>query len=67
MVATKWGNLIRGINVKTIRLENDFFDLGGHSILAQQMLLDVRRQTGVNVPINALYEHPSLVSFSAES
>jgi L-aminoadipate-semialdehyde dehydrogenase len=66
IVATKWANLIRGLNPKTVTPQNDFFDLGGHSILAQQMLLHIRRETGANVSINTLYEHPSLAGFSAQ-
>ncbi len=65
-VATKWADLIRGLNAKTVTPQHDFFDLGGHSILAQQMLLDIRRETGANVSINTLYEHPSLAAFSAQ-
>ncbi|MCJ1248720.1 large subunit of alpha-aminoadipate reductase [Trapelia coarctata] len=65
-VATKWADLIRGLNAKTITPQNDFFDLGGHSILAQQMLLDIRRETGANVSINTFYEHPSLAGFSTQ-
>ncbi|KAK2787436.1 large subunit of alpha-aminoadipate reductase [Emmonsiellopsis sp. PD_33] len=65
-VATKWAGLIRGLNAKTIAPQNDFFDLGGHSILAQQMLLDIRKDTGANVSINTLYEYPSLAGFSAQ-
>src|SRR5215469_13683832 len=59
-VATKWASLIRGLNAKTITPQNNFFDLGGHSILAQQILLDIRRETGTNISINTLYEYPSL-------
>lgn len=66
VVATKWASLIRGLNAKTITPENDFFDLGGHSILAQQMLLEIRRETGANVSISALFEHASLAGFSAQ-
>lgn len=65
-VAIKWAAMIRGLNEKSIAPENDFFDLGGHSILAQQMLLDVRKQTGANVSINTLYEYPTLGAFSRQ-
>lgn len=64
-VATKWASFIPGLNAKTITTQNDFFDLGGHSILAQQMLLDLRREFGANVSINTLYKNPSLAGFSA--
>jgi len=65
-VATKWASLIRGLNAKTVTLQNNFFDLGGHSILAQQVILDIRRETGANVSINTLYKYPSLADFSAQ-
>lgn len=65
-VATKWADLIPGLNAKTVTSQNDFFDLGGHSILAQQMLLDICRETGANVSINTLYEHPNLAGFSTQ-
>ena len=65
-IVMKWAELIPGLNAKTVRLENDFFDLGGHSLLAQQMLLDIRKATGAEVSINALYEFPTLAGFSAQ-
>jgi L-2-aminoadipate reductase len=66
MVATKWANLVRGVNEKKVSLEEDFFTLGGHSLLAQQMLLDIRKETGAQVSINSLYEHSTLGAFSAQ-
>lgn len=65
-VASKWANLIRGLNAKSIAPENDFFDLGGHSLLAQQMLLDMRKEIGANVSIKSLYENPSLRGFGVQ-
>lgn len=65
-VAQLWADVIRGLNPKTIQRENGFFDLGGHSLLAQQFLLTVRKSLGTDVPINTLYEHPSLAGFSAQ-
>ena len=64
-VATKWAELIPGLNAKTVKLENDFFDLGGHSILAQQMLLNIRKSLGADVSISTLFVHPSLGGFSS--
>jgi L-aminoadipate-semialdehyde dehydrogenase len=65
-VAQLWADVIRGLNPKTIQRENGFFDLGGHSLLAQQFLLTVRKSLDTDVPINTLYEHPSLAGFSAQ-
>ncbi|CAM1504022.1 Fc.00g016130.m01.CDS01 [Cosmosporella sp. VM-42] len=65
-VASRWAELIPGLNAKTITPQNDFFDLGGHSLLAQQMLLVIRKTVGANVSINTLYEFPNLADFSAQ-
>ena len=66
MVATTWGDLIPGCNAKTIKASDSFFDLGGHSILAQQMLLTIRRNMkGAQVPVTALFSDPTLAGFSA--
>lgn len=66
VVATRWANLVRGLNAKTVSPDEDFFTLGGHSLLAQQMLLDIRKETGAQVSINTLYEHSTLRAFSAQ-
>lgn len=65
-VASLWAELICGLNAKRITQQDDFFDLGGHSILAQQMLLHVRRETGALISIYTLYQSPTLREFSAE-
>ena len=65
-VATKWADHIQGLDAKTILPENNFFDVGGHSMAAQQMLLDIRRELGTSVSIDMLFKHPSLAGFSAK-
>ncbi|PSR83639.1 putative aminoadipate protein [Coniella lustricola] len=65
-VAEQWAELVRGLNPKTIRRDQSFFDLGGHSLLAQQLLLTTRKQLGVDVSINTLYEFPTLAGFAAQ-
>ena len=65
MVATIWGELIQGCNAKAIRTDDSFFDIGGHSILAQQMLLMVRRKlSGKNIPMTTLFRDPTLKGLS---
>ena len=66
LVATKWADRIQGLDAKTILPENSFFDVGGHSMAAQQMLLDIRRELGTSVSIEMLFKHPSLAGFSAK-
>lgn len=45
---------------------DSFFDLGGHSIIAQQMLLAVRQKwKDVDVPMSTIFQRPTLRGFAA--
>lgn len=48
------------------RPESNFFDCGGHSLLAQQLLLNIRKNFSVNITINVLYENPTLSGLSTQ-
>src|SRR5258708_37533076 len=43
---------------------DDFFDLGGNSLLAMQVIVRVRRRFGIDIPIRALFDNPTLAGFS---
>lgn len=51
---------------KIPRPDSDFFDCGGHSLLAQQMLLTLRKELSADVLIGALYQNPSLRGLSTQ-
>ncbi|KAF6822859.1 L-2-aminoadipate reductase large subunit [Colletotrichum plurivorum] len=65
-IASQWSTLIPGLNAKTIRAESDFFDCGGHSLLAQQLLLTIRKAFGVDITIPVLYANPTLGGLSSQ-
>ncbi|KAI0147843.1 non-ribosomal peptide synthetase [Xylariaceae sp. FL1272] len=65
-LAEQWATLIPGVNAKTLQPESDFFESGGHSLLAQQLLLHIRKSLGVNVSISSLYSSASLRALSAQ-
>ena len=67
MLATIWAQLIPGCNARAVKPIDSFFDIGGHSILAQQMLLAVRRKlNGAQIPMAALFRDSSLRGFASE-
>lgn len=42
------------------RTDQDFFELGGTSLLAAQVTLRTRTQFGIHLPAAAIYEHPTV-------
>ena len=66
-IASIWGDLIPGCNAKAIGSNDSFFDIGGHSILAQQMLFLVKRKmNGTQVAMASLFRDPTLRGFAAD-
>lgn len=62
-LAEIWGDLFPGINLNTT--DHFFTELGGHSMLAAQMVTRVREKLGVDVALREVYEHPSLGELAA--
>ena len=52
-----WIDLLKIDNIGAL---SNFFDLGGHSLLAGQVLARVARECGVALPIQVLFEAPTL-------
>ncbi|MEQ9399190.1 MAG: non-ribosomal peptide synthetase [Longimicrobiales bacterium] len=44
----------------------DFFEAGGHSLMAVEVLLRVREEFGVPIALGALFEHPTLGELADE-
>ncbi|RAL64359.1 hypothetical protein DID88_001835 [Monilinia fructigena] len=66
-VAAIWGSLIPTIDERTINPDDSFFDIGGHSILAQQMLFKVNKKwTGININMSVIFRNPTLKGFAGE-
>ncbi|HEY6930345.1 MAG TPA: amino acid adenylation domain-containing protein, partial [Thermoanaerobaculia bacterium] len=47
-----------------IGIEESFFDRGGHSLLAAQAVTRIRQVFGVDVPLRAIFESPSVESMA---
>ena len=43
---------------------DDFFDLGGHSFVAARMMVRLRTETGLDLPLRMLFERPSVAALS---
>ena len=67
-LASIWAkHLSQVFSSRTIAPTDSFFDLGGHSLVAQYVLLDIRKAfPGSGISISTLFQCPTLRRFAAE-
>ena len=55
----------RVLGRKGISVHDDFFALGGYSLLATRLFALVEDRTGQRVPVSVLFEHPTIAELAA--
>lgn len=55
----------RILQVERIGINDNFFDLGGHSLSGTQMLLRVNKEFQVDLPLRVLFELPTIAQLAA--
>lgn len=61
-IASIWAALL---GTERVGLHEDFFQLGGHSLLILQLLARVRASEGADVPMRAFLRHPTVAGMIA--
>jgi len=56
-----WGELLR---VERVGVEDNFFDLGGHSLIATQVVARVRTALQCELTVQALFEYPTVAGLA---
>lgn len=51
--------------ISSVGIHDDFFDLGGHSLLAVRMAARMERAFGIEVPLYAILEKPTIAELAA--
>ncbi len=60
-VAAIWGKLL---GRDKIGMDDSFFYLGGHSLLAAQVMLEIQKTFGVDLPLQTLFKQPTVGSLT---
>jgi acyl-coenzyme A synthetase/AMP-(fatty) acid ligase/acyl carrier protein len=62
-IAAIWASVLR---LSRVGVEDNFFEMGGHSLLTTQVISRIRQALAVEIPVRTLFERPT-ISALAES
>jgi acyl transferase domain-containing protein/thioesterase domain-containing protein/acyl carrier protein len=57
LIAQMWGEML---GIEHVSATDNFFDMGGHSLLAVQVINKLKKRTGKTLPLTALLEAPTV-------
>ena len=52
------------LGVKRVGVHDNFFDLGGHSLMAARLMATLRTASGINVSLRNLFESPTVAGMA---
>lgn len=61
IVATIWQE---SLNIEKIDVFSNFFEIGGHSIKAVKVMIEIEKHNGRRIPLSALFEHCTIEKFA---
>lgn len=47
------------IGVQSVNIDDNFFAIGGHSLLAMKLITKIKHETKVNIPLKVLFDDPT--------
>ncbi|HQK40838.1 MAG TPA: AMP-binding protein, partial [Flavobacterium alvei] len=61
LVAEIWQEILKK---ERINIFSNFFEMGGHSIMAVNVMIKIEKKTGVRIPLSALFQHSTIEKFA---
>ncbi|MEV4548942.1 SDR family NAD(P)-dependent oxidoreductase [Nonomuraea wenchangensis] len=61
-LAGLWGEVL---GARRVSVEQDFFELGGNSLVAVQLIALIRKKVGVRLPMRSLFQVPTVAGMAA--
>lgn len=61
MVASIWKE---SLNLEHIDIYSNFFEIGGHSIKAVKVMIEIEKKIGKQIPLSALFEYSTIEKFA---
>jgi amino acid adenylation domain-containing protein len=58
-IAEIWAEVLRR-QIDTISIDDNFFDLGGHSLMATQVVSRIRERFSLAIPMRAMFDRPTI-------
>lgn len=59
--SSAWSKLLK---VEGIGINDNFFDLGGNSLLALKFIAELRQEHNLDLPVVKMYQHPDILSLT---
>ncbi|MCM3338072.1 non-ribosomal peptide synthase/polyketide synthase [Paenibacillus sp. MER TA 81-3] len=63
LLVSLWSQVL---GVSHVRITDDFFLLGGHSLMATQLISRIREVFKVDLPLRAIFDYPTIEQFSVQ-
>ena len=57
VIADIWS---RSLGISKVGLDDDFFEIGGHSLIAVEVMTRLEKESGIKLPLSILFEYPTI-------